>query len=646
MRSLVCWSAGIMSVVFAVTAVGLLDIGRPLAAQSAKKAPGTELVPVEGFAVLSINVAKLRDAEAAKPIRDALEKGDKAMLKRIEVDYGMTLDQIDRLTFYLPEPNYGMGFESAAAFVTTRKPIDKAKLLKVWKASVEPKNGGFAFCGGVGFGGALGNLGGQFGFAGGRVFPGGGIAQAVPVQAPDQPETKKAEEKPKELDLNAPMYYCGAYGETVIVPIDDKTVVIVPTTACGPTFVAGLLRRKADGPLAEAFALADKHDVVFGVQGKALRQRIKMIREGVTEVVPAICGVPGIPVPVPPPLPPGAKPDDPAAGPKVEDEFTPYEPLIELDRAIMTFDFGLTSKLTVTAHFPTTEAAKKAEPVAKKAIKATIDAFTETRKTTAADAGEKDWLPLYDFALTGLKSAKITQDGKVLTVTAAADIGAELKAAFVVLPTKVQETADRMRLSNNLKQLGIALHSYHDANGHLPRDITDGEGKVLLSWRVELLPYLEANDLFAKIDRTKAWDDPAHKKLWDEMPDVFKVPARPTKETHETYFQAFRTINWLGKEDPWQVDTHNVTLTDVTDGTAHTLAIAEMEEAKNWMKPGDPLFDAKKLARIGNPKTGKAGVVMMDGSARTLDAKKYTGEKLAAIITINSADEVDENDFK
>jgi hypothetical protein len=64
------------------------------------------------------------------------------------------------------------------------------------------------------------------------------------------------------------------------------------------------------------------------------------------------------------------------------------------------------------------------------------------------------------------------------------------------------------------------------------------------------------------------------------------------------------------------------------------------------MKPGDPTFDPKKLAKIGNPKTGKAGVVMLDGAVRTLDVKKYTGEKLAALVTINSGDDVDADDFK
>lgn len=633
MRSLVCWSIGLVAALLAVVGVGLLDTGRPLAAQPAKRSSGVELVPTEGIAVLTINVARLHDSETSKPLRDALEKGDKAMLKRLEEDYGLTLAQLDRLTFFWAEPTYGAGPESAAVFVTTRQPIDKGKLLKAWKGSDEPKNGS-------GFG-QFGNLGGQFGFGGGA-FPGRGV-QALPVQVPggpDLPDAKQPDAKPKELNLNAPFFYCGSYGETVIVPIDDKTLAVLPSMSySGPAFVAALLRRKADGPLAEALALADKHDVVFGVHGKGLRDQFKMYREGFGALEGVVFDEikPQPPVPV---QPPGDE------MPKVEDEFTQYEPLTEIDRAIATFDFGATSKLTVTAHFPTAEAAKKAEPVAKKAIRAALDALADARKATAADAAEKDWLPVYDFALSGLKAAKITQDGKVLTATATADIGADLKAAFVALPGKIQEAADHIRLTNNMRQLGLALHNYHDSMGHLPRDINDGEGKVLLSWRVELLPYLEQNDLYARIDRTKAWDDPVNKKLWDEMPDVLKVPARPAKEKHETFLQTFRTVNWLGKEDPWQVDTHPTTLNDVTDGTSRTAAVFEMEEATNWMKPSDPIFDPKKLAKIGNPKTGKAGVIMLDGAVRTIDAKKYTGEKLAALVTVNSGDDVDPDDFK
>jgi hypothetical protein len=630
MRSNVRWSIGLLIAVFAVTLVSLALPDRHLAAQPAKKVPAAvELVPTDGFAVLSVNAGKLHDAEALKPVRDALEKGDKAMLKRIEEDYGLSLDQLDRVTFYWPEPSYAAGFEGAAAFVTTRKPIDKAKLLKVWKGSVEPKNGGFG-------GNPFGNLGLQFGLAGGGVF------QAVPV-APAQPpggeEPKKEDVKPKPLDLTAPFYYCGTYGETVIVPIDDKTVVVLPSSSynSGPTFVASLLRRKADGPLAEALALTDTHDVVFAVQGKPLRQQVQFFRNGFGVGAEIVIDGPGGLQP-PPPVDP--------AQPKIEDEFTPYEPLLEFDRMVLTFDVGATSKLGVTAHFPTADAAKKAQPAAKEAIKTALAALTEARKATAADAAEKEWLPLFDFALTGLKAAKVSQTGKTLTATVSSDIGADLKAALTTLPTKLQEAVDRIRTVNNLKQLGLALHNYHDVNGRLPKDVTDGEGKVLMSWRVELLPYLEANDLFVRIDRTKAWDDPVNKKLWDEMPAVFKIPSRATREKHDTYFQAFRTANWLGKDDPWQVDNQNVTLTAVTDGTSRTAAVFEMEEAVHWMKPDGPVFDPKKLPKIGNPKTGKAAVLMLDGSVRTLDAKKYTGDKLAALITVNGGDEVDEDDFK
>ncbi len=637
MRSTVRWLLGLLAVVFAVAGIGLLTPARPLVAQPAKKTPGTELVPTDGFAVLSVNVAKLHDSDAAKPIRESLEKGDKALLKRLKEDYGLTLDQLDRLTFLWSEPMFGTGPESATVFVTTRKPIDRTKLLKAWRGTPEPRNGGFGFAGGVGFAGfgQFGNLGGQLGLMGGRVLPGGGVFQAVPVQVlggNEDPKAKPADAKPKPLDLNAPFYYCGNYGEQVIVPVDDTTMVVLPMTAytSGPALVAGLLRRKADGPLAEVLALADKHDVVFGVQGKQLRDQIKMYREGFGAFEGVVIDGPGVP---PPP------PVNPDAPQKVEDQFTPYEPIVEFDRAVATFDLGATTKLTVTAHFPTAEAAKKAEPVAKTVLKSALDALTEMRQATAGDANEKDWLPVIDMGLTALKAAKLETNGKTLTATAVADIGAELKAAMQVLPTKIHEAADRMRLANNLKQLGLALHTYHDANGHLPKDVMDENGKVLLSWRVELLPYLEENDLYTRIDRTKAWDDPANKKLWDEMPAVFKVPARPAKEKHETFFQTFRTANWLGKDDPWQVDGHNVTIPDVVDGTSNTAAVFEMEEATNWMKPGDRVFDAKKLAKIGNPKTGKAAVLMLDGSVKTLDAKKYTGEKLVPLITVNGGDD-------
>src|SRR3954454_21828871 len=63
---------------------------------------------------------------------------------------------------------------------------------------------------------------------------------------------------------------------------------------------------------------------------------------------------------------------------------------------------------------------------------------------------------------------------------------------------KVREAAARMQCSNNLKQMGLALHTYHDANQTFPwggsDDYKDSAANLRyysLPWGVYLLPFLE-----------------------------------------------------------------------------------------------------------------------------------------------------------
>src|SRR5262245_62847903 len=53
---------------------------------------------------------------------------------------------------------------------------------------------------------------------------------------------------------------------------------------------------------------------------------------------------------------------------------------------------------------------------------------------------------------------------------------------------RVRDARNRVASSNNLKQLAIAVHAYHDAHGKMPADIVGKDGKPRLSWRVLLLP--------------------------------------------------------------------------------------------------------------------------------------------------------------
>src|SRR5262245_31294121 len=60
---------------------------------------------------------------------------------------------------------------------------------------------------------------------------------------------------------------------------------------------------------------------------------------------------------------------------------------------------------------------------------------------------------------------------------------------------KIREAANRMSCSNNLKQLGLAMHNYHDTNGVFPY-LRSGGGQNRHTWALLLLPYLEQDNIY------------------------------------------------------------------------------------------------------------------------------------------------------
>ncbi len=67
---------------------------------------------------------------------------------------------------------------------------------------------------------------------------------------------------------------------------------------------------------------------------------------------------------------------------------------------------------------------------------------------------------------------------------------------------KVREAADRSACQNNLKQIGLACHNYHDVYSAIPPSRLDKDGGV--SWAVLLLPYLEQENFYRQWD-LKHW---------------------------------------------------------------------------------------------------------------------------------------------
>jgi prepilin-type N-terminal cleavage/methylation domain-containing protein/prepilin-type processing-associated H-X9-DG protein len=68
---------------------------------------------------------------------------------------------------------------------------------------------------------------------------------------------------------------------------------------------------------------------------------------------------------------------------------------------------------------------------------------------------------------------------------------------------KVREAAARVQCQNNLKQMALALHNYHDVNKTFPWGHQDTNNFYSLPWAVYILPYLEQDNLYRQFDTTK-----------------------------------------------------------------------------------------------------------------------------------------------
>lgn len=192
-----------------------------------------------------------------------------------------------------------------------------------------------------------------------------------------------------------------------------------------------------------------------------------------------------------------------------------------------------------------------------------------------------------------------------------------------------REAARRMSASNNLKQIMIAMHNYHDANGHLPAPaITDANGKPLLSWRVALLPYLEQQALYEQFRLDEPWDSDHNMPLSQTLPSVYVDPSVPLSPGYTVFHAAVGDGLALMPGDQNK-------FANFTDGLSNTIMIYESsrDESVPWSKPADAEIDLNApLATMGNTHPGGFQVGIADGSVRFI-TKNIDPNMLKALLT-------------
>jgi hypothetical protein len=180
---------------------------------------------------------------------------------------------------------------------------------------------------------------------------------------------------------------------------------------------------------------------------------------------------------------------------------------------------------------------------------------------------------------------------------------------------QVREAARRTQSINNLRQHVLASLNYEASNGNYPaRANYSPDDKPLLSWRVHILPFMEAADLYAKCKLDEPWDSSHNIKLLDQMPEFYRGP-NSVHENKTVYLGISGPGTVFGKKD-------GTRLANIADGTSNTIMFVEVTDdaAVEWTKPEDYELD-KDDPRWGlwGARPGGFIAAFCDGSVRVIN---------------------------
>jgi prepilin-type N-terminal cleavage/methylation domain-containing protein/prepilin-type processing-associated H-X9-DG protein len=173
---------------------------------------------------------------------------------------------------------------------------------------------------------------------------------------------------------------------------------------------------------------------------------------------------------------------------------------------------------------------------------------------------------------------------------------------------KVREAANRTKCQNNLKQIGLALHNYHDATGHFPPAFVGNPGTTPLNnpappgwgWGTWILPFIEQDNLYKQLNPTTnaipgPLTDPATTPLGllcqtrintYICPSDFRAPLLNDQRGFHAYSSYAAVGGSAGtsgnslNQNGVMYQASKIRVAEITDGTSNTVVVGERAYGK------------------------------------------------------------------